>query len=98
MDDVILTNHAKKRFKERVGLPKRAIQRYANMAFSDGVCHGDVSGGAHRYLTCLFFKKKTATSLRVYGGFVYIFNGTTLITVHDLPQKYRKTFITEGRK
>lgn len=88
-NEINLTSHAKKRLKKRLGLPKSALIKAAQTAFDVGVNHSDTKGSAKRYLTHLFFKNKTATNLRVYGDFVYVFCGLTLVTVHQLPLKYR---------
>ena len=86
---VIVTNHAAKRFKQRVGLPKTACQRHAEKAFIDGLRHTDVRGSAKRYLDKLFLEHRTANNMRVYGQFVYLFKGKVLVTVLNLPRSVR---------
>lgn len=95
----IVTTHAQKRTKERVGLPKSAAKRNADRAFSDGIRRGETSGSLRRYLDMLYFRKETANQLRVYCGNVYIFCHGKLVTVIPLPAKYRATEkrIREGR-
>lgn len=87
-----VTNHARKRFKERLGLPKAACLRQAQKAFDSGFTHAQAKGKAKRYMDSLFLKYRTANNLRVYGQAVYIFSGNTLITVMLLPVNIRKTF------
>ena len=89
---VIVTKHAKKRFKQRVGLPKRICLANAEKAFTVGFRHCDARGKAGRYLDKLFLEHRTANNLRVYGQFVYVFKGNLLITIVGLPKSVRKGF------
>ncbi len=84
-----VTNHAKKRFKRRVGLSKAACQKHAEIAYEHGVTHAETRGRAKRYLTKLFLQYRNANQLRVYGQFVYVFNDVVLITVIHLPKSVR---------
>lgn len=87
--EVQVTAHARKRMKSRLGLPKSAIQRLADTAFESGHQHKDARGKAKRYLDRLFLLQKSATNLRVYGDFVYVFCDQTLVTVFQLPHNCR---------
>ena len=89
---VTITRHAKKRMKERLGLPRSALQKAADRAFEEGRTHSEFNGSAKRYLDSLWFMNKRIGHLRIYGGQVYIFAGTTLVTVYPVPQKLRKVF------
>jgi len=86
-----VTNHAAKRTKERLGIPKRISEKNAEKALQFGIRHSETSGGLHRYISSLYWKQQTANNVRIYCGNVYIFHDETLITVFPLPQKYRKT-------
>jgi hypothetical protein len=86
---VTVTNHSRKRFKQRLGLSKKACQRHAEIAFLQGATHADVRGRAKRYLDRLFLQHHTANQLRVHGQFVYLFNNNVLITVLGLPKSMR---------
>lgn len=88
---VTMTQHAVKRTKERAGIPKSAATRNAEKALQFGIQHNETSGSLNRYLTGLYFKHKTANNVRIYCNNVYIFNGAKLITMFQLPQKYRGT-------
>ena len=90
MSCVVMTNHGVKRAKERVGLPKRALERNAEKAFTEGLKHSDLTGSIKRYVDALYFKKEKAGNIRIYCGRVYIFCGNNLVTVFYLPPKYRK--------
>lgn len=92
MEKVIITKHAKDRFKERLGIPKRACLKQAEKAYNEGYCHSQAKGKAKRFLDGLFLKYKTANNLKVFNGFVYIFIKNTLITVIPLPKNMIKGF------
>lgn len=95
---VTMTQHAVKRTKERAGIPKSAATRNAEKALQFGIQHNETSGSLNRYLTGLYFKHKTANNVRIYCNNVYIFNGAKLITMFQLPQKYRGTAKKNSRR
>ena len=84
-----LSEHAKKRMRERSGLNVKSLDRTAEIAFQDGLRHGDCTGRLKKYVDCLFLSHHTGNNIRVYGDNVYIFNGTTLITLLKLPNKFK---------
>lgn len=86
-----VTNHAARRTKERLGLPKKLSHKNAANALRYGIRHSDTSGSLNRYISALYWKHETANNVRIYCNNVYIFHGETLITIFPLPQKYRKT-------
>lgn len=84
------TCHALDRLAERAGLDRRAAQRMAQRAFERGLRHSEVEGSLRRYLDRLWFDHRKANNIRIYGEFVYLFGGTTLLTVFGFPKKYRR--------
>lgn len=85
-----VTKHATKRIRTRLGLPKHVSEKNADKAFRNGIRHKETTGSLHRYMDFLFFQNQNANNIRIYHNFVYIFAGKTLITVFDLPNKYKK--------
>lgn len=83
---VAVTAHARQRFRERVGLPKNACQVQAQIVYDYGFTHTDAKGEAKEYLDRRFLKYKKVTQFRVYGGFIYIFCNTKLITTIRSPK------------
>ena len=79
MSCIIITDHAKNRTKERIGLPKRVIEKNAERAFAEGIRHNETSGGLKRFLDGLYLNGKKANNLRIYCGNVYLFCGNVLI-------------------
>lgn len=92
MCEVKVTNHAAKRFKQRLGLPKKACQSHAQRAYEDGYKHVDSKGRAKRYMDKLFLQHRNANQMRVYGEYIYLFSGSVLVTVMNLPKSVRGGF------
>jgi hypothetical protein len=83
-----VSQHADERIRERCGLPKRAVEKNAAKALSDGITHEETSGRLKKYLDFLFLTHRRATNIRIYGCFVYLFTKHTLITVFPLPRDH----------
>jgi len=90
MEDVKVTNHAQKRFKQRLGLPKTACRKHAQLAYDKGSKHSDAKGKAKRYMDKIFLDHHNANQMRIYGEFIYLFDKTTLITVMAIPHGIKK--------
>lgn len=87
-DNVTVTRHAEKRIRQRLGINKSATERTAEKALERGVTHAEAKGKLHRHLDGIFLLTYKPTNLRVYNHSVYLFNGTTLITVLPLPNRF----------
>lgn len=85
----VLTQHAIDRGNERLNIGTSSMAKMAQRALDSGYRQGDVSGRFKRYLDGLYFKNRTANGLRVYGENVYVFSGSTLVTVFPLPHEFR---------
>lgn len=86
---VTITDHAIDRIRKRLGIPRRAALRTAERAFRQGVPHTRFSGPLRDYLDHKVEAPHPANSARVYGEFLYMFEGSTLRTVWDLPVFFR---------
>lgn len=82
---VTVSKRAVRRLKERCGLNKRSAQRMADKAFTDGIRHSDTRGRLNKWVTSLYFYNRTADNIRLYGDKAYIFAGSTLVTVIQIP-------------
>ena len=98
MSCVIVTDHARDRTKERVGLPKRVVEKNAEKAFDEGLKHSDLSGSIKRFVDGLYLQYGKANNIRIYCGNVYLFRNNVLVTVMPLPGKYRKTAMELSKK
>ena len=85
-----VTYHGGKRMRERIGVPKRAIQKLADTALEKGVRHKDTAGSLKKYISTLYLQYETANNIRLYGDKVYLFAGSILITVLQIPPRYVK--------
>lgn len=84
-----VTKHGYKRVRERLGIPKNAVQKNAERALKYGVPRQEVSGPLRRYLDALYYEYGTADNLRIYNRHLYIFcSGDVLVTVLNIPYKY----------
>lgn len=88
-----ISNHAKKRMKERCGFSRKSQERMAEKAFRYGITHKQTKGRLHRWVTSLFFKNCNANNIRLYGDNAYIFCGETLVTVISIPWNLKKDFV-----
>lgn len=89
-----ITNHAKRRMKQRCGVSKRACSKMAKKVFTNGVKHSETTGDLNKWITTLFFRHKTANNIRIYGGQAYIFCGHVLVTVIPIPNEMKNTYKT----
>jgi chromatin remodeling complex protein RSC6 len=84
-----VTNHGRRRIKERCGIKAKGTGRLAKIAFSKGLSRSDVSGSLYKYIDYLYHYNEQANNIRLYGDKVYIFCNEVLVTVLDTPKKYR---------
>lgn len=85
-----VTKHAEVRLIERLGLNKKAVKRATERAFLKGKSFVIFNGSLRRYLDKLYLTHKKADNIKVFGNFIYLFRGTLLITVFELPKNYQK--------
>ena len=84
--EVIVTKHAEKRIRQRLGINKKSTEKAAEKALQLGVTHSETKGNLHRYLDGIFLLNYKPTNMRVYNHAVYLFRDTKLITVLPLPK------------
>ena len=87
---MVISEHAKQRMKERCGFNKKTCERMAQKALESGISHKQTKGRLNKWVTSLFFKKRSANNIRLYGDNAYIFCGETLITVIPIPPSLKK--------
>lgn len=91
---VNVSAHGSKRIRSRCGVPKKTVNKLATEAFSSGITHGETNGSLNKYLTALYFRNQTANNIRIYQNKVFIFSGSHLITVLNLPPRYQKSVMS----
>jgi hypothetical protein len=83
---ISITRHAKRRIKIRCG---KSMDRLAEIAFNRGLTHAETTGSLNKYVTYVHMKNTEANNIRLYGDKIYIFCNEVLITVMEIPHKYR---------
>ena len=99
MDDLIITNHAADRFRERVKLPKRAVTKNARLALEKGISQAEATGQLRKYIDNLYRNEaQQANNIRIYCGMVYIFYFDTLLTLFPVPKPLQKQAVLLQRQ
>lgn len=87
-----ITRHAGKRLKERCGLDRISGRRMAKKAFDEGIRHSRTKGRLNKWVTKLYFRNEKADNIRLYGDKAFIFCGSTLVTVIQIPADLMRDF------
>lgn len=89
--EINITDHARDRIRERVGLPKKAVDGNVVAAFEYGVTHKEATGRLRKYFEYLFLSQgNVGANIRLYGNNVYIFTrNNMLVTVLPLPNAHK---------
>lgn len=89
-NDVIITNHAYDRAKERLSLSSSALERFASKAFKEGIKHSDTKGKLNKYITKIWGATKEVNNIRIYGENVFLFVDNKLITLYQIPNELKR--------
>lgn len=92
MKNAVLTKHAISRIKMRVGGKNSSCQKIANKALNEGISveNREFSGGLKVYVKLLYRNELKANNILVYGEFIYLFHNELLLTVLNVPNKFKK--------
>lgn len=74
-----------------MGVPKSAVKKLAVKARNQGVERVETHGSLRRYLDSVYHYNEAANHIMVWSEKVWIFSGNALITVLNLPPRYRNT-------
>lgn len=88
--DVIITDHAYDRAKERLGWNKSAVERMMPKVMDNGSLHKDFSGKMKKWIDKVYLSHKNANNFRIFGGHCFILQGNILITIYDIPHNLIK--------
>ena len=93
-DKVQLTKHGKERIRERIGVGKSEtkVNRAAQKAYERGTKYSEVKGTLRRYLDRMYERHGDGENIRLYAGNLWVFEGTRLITVKNIPARYQRKF------
>jgi len=87
-----ITRHAKRRIKERCGIPPRRQAKEARRALEEGLSHEDASGALSRYLDGRAVRGGPVL-FRIWRGRLWVFKGsppcvvTVIVPVHRLRRR-----------
>lgn len=88
---VTVTKHAQERLKERNGLSKASANRMAKRAYMEGVPYIAMKGRLSKWVTkSVKGGLAPVKDARLYGDKLFLFDGTTLITVLQVPYNIMK--------
>lgn len=93
---VHLTDHSVEKAKERLNINRKSLQRIADKAFEHGLTHSEVKGSLSRYMDRLWFRGSKAGNMRIFGEHIFLFAGNALITIFEIPNKY-KNYVREAK-
>ena len=87
MDSSFITKHAKKRVQSRARIKGNMVGEVVQRAFKRGLRHNQTIGELRHFCDRLYLSQKQANNIRVYNKVVYLFRGTKLLTVINLPKE-----------
>ena len=86
-----VSRHGERRARQRVGLPKKSVERNAQRALTEGIGYREASGALRKYLGWLYERYNgNGNNIRIYGDKVWVFHDEILITVLNVPGEHRK--------
>lgn len=85
-----VTNHAKQRIHERMGVNRRGSERIAGIALEKGLKASETKGRLKKYTDAVCLSHCVGNNLRIYAEKVFIFHDNALITVLSLPNELKK--------
>ena len=95
MNELILTNHGRKRIKQRIGIGKsnKKVERVASIALEKGLHINDFKGEFKRYLEDNYMKYQCGDNMRVHASQIWIFEENRLVTVKPIPSRYARKYM-----
>jgi hypothetical protein len=83
-----LTKHALDRAKERLGVKESGLTKLAKRAMKRGISHKKSKGRVRKFFDGLHTNplySNSVNNVRIYGEYVYLFNGSKLVTLFEVP-------------
>ena len=94
-----VSRHGERRARQRVGLPKKSVERNVQRALTEGIGYREASGALRRYISWLYeLYDGNGNNIRIYGDKVWIFHDAILITVLNVPGEHRKAAVSAQAK
>lgn len=89
-NEIIITDHAYSKAKERLKFKKSTLDKMANKAFLSGIEHKDTKGLLKKFISKKWCMYKICNNVRIYGENIYFFSNNKLITLYRLESKLLK--------
>ena len=97
--NVVISDHASKRIRQRLGVGKKGQQKLVKKAYENGISESTAKGVLKSYFSYVMDKSNKGTTIRIYNDKVYLFGPLEsdekrkiLVTVIPLPTKYRAEY------
>ena len=93
MPNIVVSRHAEKRIKTRMGIGKKASQRTAERAYKEGINYSQTNGSLKRYFGYLYSTRKSTEIYKIWHEMLFIFDKVSphqhvLITVLPVPKRH----------
>lgn len=85
-----ITAHARQRARQRFGWSEESLSRMAAKAFYLGLGKLQAKGRLGLYFESIWKQYEKANNVRLYGEGLFVFAGSTLLTVWQLPFEFRR--------
>lgn len=85
-----LTDHARERGKERLGLSGDALQTTCQRAFDRGITQQETRGSLRRWIDGQGMRHQRGNNLRIHGRHVFVFQDAVLVTILHLPHEHER--------
>lgn len=95
---ILVTQHARKRMKERLKIKVCDAEHEAWQALVHGKKHKDTEGALHSYMTNAYKKTGRPNNMRVYRNSLFLFQDNVLLTVYEVPIYLRDKKISKNVK
>ncbi len=86
----IVTNHAKRRMRERTGITSGKAISMSRRILDVGITHAEAKGELKKLMDGIYLAKLSANNMRYYAGDLYLFNGGIMITVFTVSDDINK--------
>lgn len=86
-----LSDHGIQRARQRLGIPKRAVEREIERALTRGTPRTELAGRIRRMLDYVWHRHGHYGDYRVWRGHVFVFKNQTFVTVFALTNGLHNT-------
>ena len=92
---MVITKHAYKRIKSRCGLKKKSVEKLMESLQEKGLPRSKTKGNLRKYLDWLWHSHDESNTIILHNSYIFIFVGDILITVWKVPNKLRKSALSQ---